>query len=329
VIDGKTVWGSDTKDGGWISEDEHTYVDPSGKSVHGLVAPDGQFLPNGTSRMIDGRTVWGSVGDDGSFLSEDGTIYQTPDGRTEHGKLTDDGHFLTPKMIDGKTLWGSDTKDGGWISEDGTTYVDPKGAVQHGISAPDGTFIENGTTRTLPDGTTAYGTVLKDGGFVNYEGTTLVLPDGTELHGTLDTNTGIFTASGGGTYFISSDSGVTHGHFRPADGAFVLDGDNGVVMTPGAWRVDLKTMEGVIATITGRIKVISEACDTLGQQYGIVESAWRSPAGDTFTDVSHQVDKAMVNMGLVLDNLVAKLQQTYDNYMKTEVQAVKNLTSQA
>jgi WXG100 family type VII secretion target len=232
-------------------------------------------------------------------------------------------------VIDGQTVWGSDTQDGGWISEDGNTYIDPKGAVQHGISAPDGTFIENGTTRTLPDGTTGYGTELKGGAFATYDGDTLVLPDGTELHGSLDTDTGIFTTSGGDTYFVSSDTGVTHGQFRNADGAFVLDGDNGVVMTPGAWRVDLKTMKEVITTITGRIKVISEAQETLGQQRGFVESAWTSPAGDTFSDVSDQVDQAMAHMGSVLENLVAKLQQTYDNYMETEAQAVKNLTPQA
>ncbi|MEV6536787.1 WXG100 family type VII secretion target [Streptomyces sp. NPDC051639] len=324
TIDGHPVPGRSGPDGAFVSRDGTIYVSPDGEVVHGLTAPDGHFLPNGESRVVDGRTVWGSVGDDGSFLSEDGTTYVTSDGKVEHGKLSPDGHFLVPKVVGGQTLWGSETKDGGFLSEDGKTYVDPSGTVEHGVTTPDGQFIRGGTARTMPDGSISYGSKAGDD-FVTSDGRTIILNNGTELHGHLDTTTGLFTTGKGDTYFVG-DKGVTHGHFRPADGAFVLDGDNGVVMTPHAWKVDLQKMRDVIAVIDGKRWSIRDSHDVVSSNYSLVANAWTSPAGDTFSDVRDQTQAAMSDLEDLIGNLVDRLGATYDTYVKTERANTENVS---
>ncbi|MER5517491.1 hypothetical protein ABT079_22610, partial [Streptomyces sp. NPDC002763] len=138
TVDGEHLLGSDTQDGGWISQDGTVYVSGDGAVEHGLTAPDGAFLANGEVRTIDGAQVYGTRLDDGSFLSEDGTTMVTAGGAVEHGQSTSDGQFVTERTVDGQDLWGSDTQDGGWISQDGTVYVSGDGAVEHGLTAPDG-----------------------------------------------------------------------------------------------------------------------------------------------------------------------------------------------
>ncbi|MFK0156994.1 hypothetical protein ACIQVK_33665, partial [Streptomyces sp. NPDC090493] len=157
TVDGQHLLGSDTQDGGWISQDGTVYVSGDGTVEHGLTAPDGSFLANGEVRQIDGDSVYGTRLDDGSFLSEDGKTMVTAGGVVEHGQTTADGQFVTERAVDGQDLWGSDTQDGGWISQDGTVYVSSDGTVEHGLTAPDGSFLANGEVRQI-DGDSVYGT---------------------------------------------------------------------------------------------------------------------------------------------------------------------------
>ncbi|MFF7475119.1 hypothetical protein, partial [Streptomyces sp. NPDC008092] len=149
TVDGRHLLGSETQDGGWISQDGTVYVAGDGTVEHGLTSPDGAFLANGEVRQIDGDSVYGTRLDDGSFLSEDGKTMVTADGVVEHGRTSPDGQFLTEHTVDGQAVWGSDTQDGGWISEDGSTYVSSDGEVEHGLTAPDGSFLANGEVREV------------------------------------------------------------------------------------------------------------------------------------------------------------------------------------
>ncbi|WP_031517968.1 WXG100 family type VII secretion target [Streptomyces sp. NRRL F-5123] len=323
TVDGKVLWGDETENGGFISQDGTIYIDPKGKVLHGLKAPDGTFLPNGTSRVIDGHTVWGSVGDDGSFLSEDGTILVTASDHVEHGKIVGD-RFLVQRTVDGKELWGSETDDGGFISQDGTIYVDAKGNVQKGITDPvSGSFIPGGIAYKMPDGSTAYGAMIGDTFFVA-NGTTMVLHDGTVLHGTTDWTNGIFTTGSGDSYFLGED-GVTHGSFRDVDGAFVLDGGK-VVMTAKSWTVDLAQMADAITFVKSQYDLIDTYRDTISSEISKVESAWKSPAAATFTDTADNVKSALDNLYWLVGGVVDQLQQTHDNYLQAEQAANKNLS---
>ncbi|WP_251491363.1 WXG100 family type VII secretion target, partial [Actinacidiphila cocklensis] len=323
AVDGRTLWGGETEDGGFISQDGTVYVDPSGKVAHGLTAPDGRFLPDGASRVVDGHTVWGSVGDDGSFLSEDGTVFVTAGGHVEHGKVVD-GRFLVERAVDGRTLWGGETEDGGFISQDGTIYVDAKGKVQKGITDPvSGSFVPGGIAYKMPDGSTAYGAMIGDTFFVA-NGTTIVLHNGTVLHGTTNWTTGIFTTGSGDSYFVGED-GVTHGKFRNVDGAFVLD-DGKVVMTPKSWTVDLAQMAEAITFVKSQYDLIDTYRDTISGEIGKVESAWTSPASASFTDTADKVKSALSNLYWLVGGIVDQLQQTYDNYVQAEQAANKNLS---
>jgi WXG100 family type VII secretion target len=238
--------------------------------------------------------------------------------------MTPDGHFLVQKAVGGRVLWGSDTQDGGFISEDGKTYVDSSGKVEHGISTPDGQFIPNGTTHIMPDGSTAYGTMAgKD--FFSADGHTIVLDNGTILHGNDDWATGIFTTNSGDAYFVGQN-GVTHGHFRPADGALVLDGDGGVVMTPGSWKVDLAQIADALALINNKSDSISKHQDTIMWQCQSVKNSWRSPAGDTFASASDKVQTALSDLCELVDNVAERMQQSYDNYRNSERANVKNVS---
>ncbi|MDX3322433.1 WXG100 family type VII secretion target, partial [Streptomyces sp. ME03-5684b] len=321
-INGHPTWGTPTNNGGFLTEDGTTYVDPTGKTTHGLTAPDGTFLPNGQTRDIDGQHVYGTQLDDGSFLSQDGTTLITPDGTTQHGRTTPDGHFQTQHNINGHPTWGTPTNNGGFLTEDGKTYVDPSGKVEHGISAPDGTFIPGGTTRTLPDGTVVYGSMAGDD-FFSSDGHTLVLDDGTVLHGSTDKNTGIFTGDHGNYYFVG-ESGARQG--TPQDDGSLLLNDGSRVMTPYSWMVDLQEMAGAILKVRSRAEAIEGHVDAISSQYSNVRHDWSSPAGTTFDEVSTQAEKAMSKLGHLLTDMLERMQITHDNYERTELANVNNVT---
>jgi WXG100 family type VII secretion target len=259
--------------------------------------------------------VSGHATADGGFLSDDGTVYVDSNGGVEHGRTTAGGVFETPRVVDGQTLWGTSTTGGGWISEDRKTYVDSSGTVEHGITAPDGTFVPNGTTRTLPDGTTLYGNDV-GGSFYSYDGSTIVLGDGTVVHGHLDQGTGIFTADNGATYGVTGD-GIFSGTVQPDDGSLLL-GNGQTLMTPAAWAVDLAKMADAIATVKTKAGSIDDHISTITGEYANVGYRWSSPAGQTFSDVTTKATAAMKDMQNMLSDMISRMQLTHDNYETTE-----------
>jgi uncharacterized protein YukE len=406
VVDGHTMWGTPTTNGGWMSEDGKVYVDPDHTIEHGIKAPDGTFIPNGstdvlpdgttlygthvgnafytydgstivlgdqtvvhghlddktgiftadngstygvtdkgifsgtaagngsvllsngqsmapeTQRVIDGQTVSGYATTDGGWMSADGTIHVDANGAVEHGRTTADGMFETSRVVDGQTMWGSPTTNGGWMSEDGKVYIDPDNNVQHGIKAPDGTFIQNGTTHKLSDGTTLYGTAVGSS-FYTSDGSTIVLGDGTVVHGHLDTSTGIFTGDNGSTYGVTDD-GIYTGTVQDDDGSVLL-GNGETLMTPGAWAIDLQKMADAITTVKTKSGSIDGHVTAITGEYTKVSAKWSSPAGETFADVTKKASTAMTDMQTMLTDMVSRMQLSHDNYYNTEVLNTKNV----
>ncbi|MEU9407508.1 WXG100 family type VII secretion target, partial [Streptomyces sp. NPDC048281] len=327
TVDGQALYGSVTQDGGWLSDNGKVWVDKDQVAHHGITDPGtGQFLENGEVRTIDGRQVYGSV-QDGVFFSEDRDLMVTADGTVEHGYTDSDGRFHAERTIDGKTMYGSVTQDGGWISDDGTVAEYKDGSIHHGLVDPTtNQFVENGIKYTLPDGTVMYGTMIgKD--FLSADLTTLVLQNGTVVHGTLDTDTGIFTPAGssGAAAYVLTDDGAIYGTKRDADGAYVLDNGQ-VVMTPGAWAIDLAQLEDAIKLTKSKLKSIEGHIETINQQYASVRNVWSSPAGDTFGDVSKKAGNGMDKCQQLLAEIAARMQTSYDNYLAAESANLRNVT---
>ncbi|MGW1726759.1 WXG100 family type VII secretion target [Streptomyces sp. NPDC002306] len=231
TVDGQPLLGSDTQDGGWISDDGTVYVADDGAVQYGTTASDGTFVADGGQAVPadDGTQVSGS--ESGGAVAPEGTAEST----------TEETSSLTPMTVGGQTLLGTATTDGGWMSQDGTVYVAGDGEVAYGLTMPDGSFLPNGEVRTV-NGQQTYGSVLSDGTWLSADGTVEVSPDGTVRTGQT-TEDGVFltartvdgqsllgtdTSDGGwisqdGTVYVSADGEVEHGLSTP-DGSFLKDG---------------------------------------------------------------------------------------------------------
>jgi uncharacterized protein YukE len=133
AVDGRVLYGLDTKDGGWISDDGKVFVDGQGKIEHGVSTPDGQFLPNGTThKMPDGTVLYG-FDTGGDFYSWDGTTVVLSDGTVLHGSTNLDTGVFTPANGDGVDVitdngifHGTYNPDGSIALSDGTKYMTPE-----------------------------------------------------------------------------------------------------------------------------------------------------------------------------------------------------------
>jgi WXG100 family type VII secretion target len=322
TVDGKEVWGSYGSDGSFLSEDGTTYVSPTGEVETGIVDPvSGQFLPNGSTRLIDGRTVYGSVLSDGSFISEDGTLLELPSGFVEHGRTDASGNFLAVVTVDGKQVWGSYGSDGSFLSEDGTMYIPPNGGTpEYGVTDPEtASFLPGGTTYTEPDGKVLFG-YADAGGFWSYDGSTIVLSDGTVVTGSINKGDGVFTGDNGQDYLVGQN-GIQTVTPNP-DGSFTISGGGGTVETPGSWQVELEAFTAAQSAIGADIQTISDAYGTIQNQYALIESFWTSPAGTTFEEATSAVDLAMNRLNTVLESITAAIQTAYGNYQAAEQQTI-------
>ncbi len=320
--DGVTYWGSETDDGGLVSSDKSVVVRPDGTVEHGKVLPDGTFLKSRVGN--DGVTYWGSETDDGGFISEDGKTYIEANGDVDHGKTVDDKFLMLKVGSDGVTYWGNKTADGGFISEDGKTYIDATGKIEHGIttSGKDAHFLPNGTSVTLPSGQVVYGYMTGDD-FYSEDGSTIVLDGKTVVNGSMDQFSGIFTSSSGDGYYVGAN-GITHGTFRDADGALMFDDGSGFVLTEKGWKVDLQQMLDCVDLINKKNVDLSDYRESIREQIRLVEHSWKSPAGDTFSDISTQVTTALDNLVDLVANISARVQRSHDNYAEQEQKNLDN-----
>lgn len=242
-------------------------------------------------RIIEGKPVHGTLQSDGSFLSTDGTILVT-------GKATE--------------------------GPDGTTI--PAGTVEHGVTTPDNRFLKGGSVRVLPGGQKLSGYAV-GGDFYSVPGpggaSTIILANGTVHAGTLDTSNGIFTATGGGIYFVGDD-GIQSATLQ-TDGSYLLANQQ-TLMTAQSWQVDFEKISSDILTIKSRIGPISDEIANIRGQFTFIESAWRSPAGESFSDVAARVTGALFTLKDLLSEMVTRMEASYANYVVAEEKALQNMT---
>ncbi len=329
TIEGRQVPGTVGADGTFLSQDKTLIQTPTGDVRHGVVDPGtNEFLPGGQVRTVDGRPVYGSVDPStGDWLSEDQKTLEVP-GQAPVKGIVDPGTgaFLPNgevRTVDGQQVYGSvDPSTGNWLSEDQKTLVVPGQDPVHGIIDPEtDTFLPNGVVKTI-GGSQVYGTMLPDGSFISADDSVIMLPDGKTVTGTLDPDTGIFTGDDG-TFDFVSDTGIQPGT-KQWDGSLVL-GDNTVVMTAASWKADLLQFSFTIQEVTLKQKAIEAYCQTIDQQFSTVESVWWSPAADTFKDLVPQVDSAMQDLKDLLADMVSRMTQTRDNYVRTELTNIQSL----
>jgi len=325
TVDGRQVWGNYGSDGSFLSQDGKIYVPAGGAPEYGITDPTtGSFLPNGTTRVIDGQTLYGTVLDNGDFVSEDGTVLQLPNGFVEHGKTDASGNFLASTTVDGQQVWGNYGSDGSFLSQDGTIFIPAGGAPEYGVTDPaSGSFLPGATTYTLSDGTVLYG-YEDDGSFWSYDGSTIVLSDGTVVTGSLDQGDGIFTGNNGDDYLLGQNGIV---QVTPnSDGSFTTS-DGSVVMTPQSWQTDLSAFQAAQGEISTYIANIDSEYQTIRANYSVIEAAWSSPAGFSFTEATSTIDLAMQRLDLVLNSITSAMQTTYDNYYEAEQQAINQFNA--
>jgi uncharacterized protein YukE len=101
------------------------------------------------------------------------------------------------------------------------------------------------------------------------------------------------------------------------------------------FKVDLGDLESAIALVKSKAYSIEGEYRNITQQFqnlsiagtGMTGNAWQSPAGSTFTPVETQLSNAMSTLQQLLDDIVSRMQQTYNNYVETETVNVQNVTS--
>jgi uncharacterized protein YukE len=134
TVDGQTVYGFDTTDGGWVSDDGKIAIGKDGKVEHGITDPNTHnFLPNGTTHTLpDGTVLYGyTVG--GDFYSEDGTTIVLANGTVLHGTTDTNTGIFTPNNGNGVYLilktgivhGKRDASDNSVVTDGGQRYMSP------------------------------------------------------------------------------------------------------------------------------------------------------------------------------------------------------------
>jgi uncharacterized protein YukE len=108
-----------------------------------------------------------------------------------------------------------------------------------------------------------------------------------------------------------------------------------ITIDPQTFKVDLGDLASSIALVQSRAGSMEDEYRKITQQFqnlsvagtGMTASAWSSPAGDTFVPVEAQLRNAMSTLQQLLNEIVSRMQQSYNNYVQTEEVNIQNLTS--
>jgi WXG100 family type VII secretion target len=97
-----------------------------------------------------------------------------------------------------------------------------------------------------------------------------------------------------------------------------------VTVTPEEFEVDLQAFATAISTVSKDRDSVRGHSATLKGIFVEVQSIWDGPAGNTFDSLKPAFDKALDALNTLLDDLVIRMQQTYDNYVAVEDANSKN-----
>jgi WXG100 family type VII secretion target len=78
--------------------------------------------------------------------------------------------------------------------------------------------------------------------------------------------------------------------------------------------------------VTNNTQSISDAYESIQQQYGTVEEIWTSPAGMSFADITATIDSAMTQLNTVLSSIYSAMESSYTTYLTEEQTNAHNFT---
>lgn len=92
------------------------------------------------------------------------------------------------------------------------------------------------------------------------------------------------------------------------------------------FRVDLQTLNEAIKTVTGIKNEISDDMSSVRQIMDSLGGSWSSPAHDTFQPVKTWFDTTQNDLRDLLEDIIRRLQSSYDNYHAAELANFGNVT---
>jgi WXG100 family type VII secretion target len=90
--------------------------------------------------------------------------------------------------------------------------------------------------------------------------------------------------------------------------------------------VDLQALSEAIATVRRERDGISGTLDQVDIRIRNLSAYWAGPAYDSFDPVATWYSNARYDLVNILDEIILRLQKSYDNYRQAEYQNAGNLT---
>jgi WXG100 family type VII secretion target len=90
--------------------------------------------------------------------------------------------------------------------------------------------------------------------------------------------------------------------------------------------INLQALSDAIATVKRERDNISGTLDQIDTRIRNVSAYWSGPAYDSFDPVAKWYNSARIDLMDILDEIVTRMQKSYDNYHKAESQNAQNMT---
>lgn len=97
-------------------------------------------------------------------------------------------------------------------------------------------------------------------------------------------------------------------------------------LTWSEFKVDLAQMRDAIGSVRRESDLIYGYMGQISAEFKGVKAAWVSPAELSFDDVQTWFTKASDDLHHLLEEMINRLQTSYDNYYATELANSQNLT---
>lgn len=91
------------------------------------------------------------------------------------------------------------------------------------------------------------------------------------------------------------------------------------------FRVDMQEFAGAIATITSSRNAIEDDFGQIKSLFNDLHDHWQSPSGDTFESLQTGLTNSAAQMVNVLNDIVYRMNITYQNYQEAETVNAGNL----
>ena len=97
-------------------------------------------------------------------------------------------------------------------------------------------------------------------------------------------------------------------------------------LTPAEFKVDMAQFAQAITTVSQDRDTIEADITQLKALFTQVEQAWISPSGATFIAVQDKFNSAVDELSTLLNQMIQRMQTTYNNYLVAETKNYNNLT---